>query len=80
MPFGVGTHACPAGHGFGVKIISLLVVALVKRLGTSKHGARIWFGDERLDGDDSASLPTGRDDMEDWMVSPCNDVFLASSH
>lgn len=69
MPFGVGKNACPAANGFGRRIIATLVVVLLARLGSSESGARVWFGDGRLDGDAKTPLPTGRDDMEGWVVS-----------
>ncbi|KAK1467807.1 hypothetical protein CTAM01_16993 [Colletotrichum tamarilloi] len=69
MPFGVGMNACPAINGFGRKMISSLVVVLITRLGTRDSGARIWFGDDKLDIDMRAPLPTGRNDMGEWVTS-----------
>ncbi|KAJ0163398.1 Cytochrome P450 [Colletotrichum tanaceti] len=69
MPFGVGKNACPAENGFGRKMISSLVVVLVTRLGTGESGAGVRLGDDDLDNDPRAPLPTGRNDAEKWVVS-----------
>ncbi|KAF4463507.1 Cytochrome P450 [Fusarium albosuccineum] len=71
MPFGVGRNTCPAINGFGRKMISSLVVALITRLGTRESGARVWFGDDKLDIDMRAPLPTGRNDMGQWVILYC---------
>ncbi|KAK2028965.1 hypothetical protein LX32DRAFT_719483 [Colletotrichum zoysiae] len=70
MPFGADKNVCPAVNGFGGKMIASLVVVLIKRLGTSGDGARIWFGDTKLDTDTRAPLPTGRNDMWEWVIRP----------
>lgn len=69
MPFGVGINACPATNGFGRKMISCLVVVLNTRLDVRESGARVWFGDDKLDFDMGAPLPTGRNDMGVWVIS-----------
>ncbi|GJD03425.1 cytochrome P450 [Colletotrichum higginsianum] len=69
MPFGVGKNACPAENGFGRKMVSFLVVVLVTRLGTRASGAGVRLGDDHLDVDVRAPLPTGRNDAEKWVVS-----------
>lgn len=68
MPFGVGKNACPAANGFGRRMIASLVAVLFNRLGSSESGARVWFGNDGLEGDARAPLPTGRGDMERWVV------------
>ncbi|ORY57888.1 uncharacterized protein BCR38DRAFT_354190 [Pseudomassariella vexata] len=67
MPFGIGTHRCPAAHGFGERMISLLVVVLFRRLGSKDMGLQIDFGDSEQQ-DRGMPLPTGRLDMETWAV------------
>ncbi|KAK2051970.1 hypothetical protein LY76DRAFT_672915 [Colletotrichum caudatum] len=69
MPFGADKNVCPAINGFGRRMIASLVVALIKRLGTRGDGARIRFGDNKLDTDMGAPLPTGRSDMSEWVIS-----------
>ncbi|EHA50031.1 hypothetical protein MGG_17074, partial [Pyricularia oryzae 70-15] len=64
LPFGTKPHRCPAYAGFGERLIALLVTALCSRFHPSRASAR--FNDASLDGDQSASLPTGRADMQDW--------------
>lgn len=68
LPFGSAPHLCPAYHGFGERMILLLVAMLSSsRLGTNT--ASIVFNDARLDGDRDAELPTGRNDMEAWELN-----------
>ncbi|KAI1288739.1 hypothetical protein F5Y03DRAFT_404526 [Xylaria venustula] len=66
FPFGVGRHICPAAGGFGDKIITLLVVELVRRFGTAITGSKIHFGLQR--NRRFGPLPTGRGAMEDWVL------------
>jgi len=49
-------------------MVTLLVVALGRHLPAGKMAIR--FDDEELDESSLAPLPTGRDDMEGWMVIP----------
>ncbi|CAK7229021.1 hypothetical protein SCUCBS95973_007076 [Sporothrix curviconia] len=67
MPFGLPLHRCPAYDGFGERIILLLVAVLCTRLGPDK--ASIVYNDARLDGNKEAELPSGRYDMEDWVLA-----------
>ncbi|KAI1825667.1 hypothetical protein F4861DRAFT_537913 [Xylaria intraflava] len=68
FPFGVGRHECPAAAGFGDKLITLLVVELARyfwerypvldfRVGNSSDRQKI-----------PRPLPSGRNDMENWVV------------
>jgi cytochrome P450 len=68
MPFGSAPHMCPAGHGFGERIVASMVTVLLRSLGTRKTGVGIRFYDEHLDGVLKAPLPTGRVDMERWAI------------
>ncbi|KAK3304181.1 uncharacterized protein B0T15DRAFT_400694 [Chaetomium strumarium] len=65
IPFSVGKHKCPAGaaSGFGERMVTLLVVALGRRLGPSV--GRVQFGG-RKEKEKGKGLPTGRDEMEGW--------------
>ncbi|KAF6806510.1 hypothetical protein CSOJ01_08792 [Colletotrichum sojae] len=69
MSFGVGKNTCPAANGFGNRAIASLVVVLLSRLGSRESGARVCFEASGLDRDLKAPLPTGRSDMERWVVS-----------
>ncbi|RYC56870.1 hypothetical protein CHU98_g9337 [Xylaria longipes] len=68
FPFGVGRHICPAAAGFGDKIIALLVVELTRRFGTRQTGLEIHFGDVEIEQQVSTPLPSGRNDMENWVL------------
>ncbi|PHH62306.1 hypothetical protein CDD82_2021 [Ophiocordyceps australis] len=68
MPFGAGPNICPAASGFGRKIIVVLVMALLNRLGTKESGAKISYGDDNYLKDETVPLPTGRDKMGAWSV------------
>ena len=67
MPFGLAKHLCPAYHGFGDRIILLLVTLLSEMLGPGR--ASVVYNDVRLDTDPEAELPTGRCDMEKWVLT-----------
>ncbi|KAI1419363.1 hypothetical protein F5Y12DRAFT_789120 [Xylaria sp. FL1777] len=67
FPFGVGRHTCPAAAGFGDRIITLLVVELTRRFGTRQTGLKIHF-DNIVHGVFVDLLPTGRSDMENWVL------------
>ncbi|KAI0548906.1 cytochrome P450 [Xylaria curta] len=68
FPFGVGKHICPAAAGFGEKMITLLVVELTRRFGTRQTGLEIHFGDIEIQHRVCTPLPSGRDDMENWVL------------
>ncbi|KAI0444408.1 cytochrome P450 [Xylaria telfairii] len=68
FPFGVGKHVCPAATGFGDKMITLLVVELTRRFGTQQTGLKIHFGDVEIQKEASIPLPSGRNDMENWVL------------
>ncbi|TGJ84341.1 hypothetical protein E0Z10_g4411 [Xylaria hypoxylon] len=68
FPFGVGGHICPAAGGFGDKIITLLVVELTRRFGTRQTGLEIHFGSVEVQQQVSTPLPSGRSDMENWVL------------
>ncbi|KAI0975323.1 cytochrome P450 [Xylaria arbuscula] len=73
FPFGVGRHMCPAAGGFGDKIITLLVVELVRRFKTAQTGLKIHFGlvDMAVPNYQRVRLgplPNGRDLMEKWVL------------
>ncbi|KAI2604206.1 cytochrome P450, partial [Hypoxylon fragiforme] len=72
MPFGVGKHMCPAGPGTGFanRVVVILAVTLAKRLGTGGSGAAV----VGLDGDVGRLLPSGREDMEGWVLEMNVDV------
>ncbi|CAH0042519.1 unnamed protein product [Clonostachys rhizophaga] len=72
MPFGIGRHACPASNSFAGKLIGILVVTLIKQLGTAESGTKIKFDDEELDDECHvmAPLPTGRSVTKNWVVYP----------
>lgn len=84
MPFGIGQHTCPAAGGFSGKLIAILVVALMEKVGTKESGARLFTlkglngcdptnGREGSNGEPerviSTPLPTGRDDQAGWLIS-----------
>ncbi|CAK7269172.1 hypothetical protein SEPCBS57363_003466 [Sporothrix epigloea] len=66
LPFGLTPHLCPAFHGFGERIILLLVALLSARLGPKT--ATIKYNDAQPDANLDSELPTGRYDMEDWAL------------
>ncbi|KAI0451962.1 cytochrome P450 [Xylaria acuta] len=68
FPFGVGKHICPAAAGFGEKMIALLVIELTRRFGTRQTGLKIHFGDVKIQQQVSTPLPSGRSDMENWVL------------
>ncbi|KAI3324676.1 cytochrome P450 [Xylariaceae sp. AK1471] len=68
FPFSVGTHACPAAAGFGERIITLLVIELTRHFWTRQKGLKIHFGNVEVQEQHSAPLPSGRDDMENWVL------------
>ncbi|KAI0538912.1 hypothetical protein GGR58DRAFT_525527 [Xylaria digitata] len=68
FPFGVGGHICPAAGGFGEKIITLLVVELTRRFKTRQSGLIIHFGNVQVQERNSTPLPSGRGDMENWVL------------
>jgi hypothetical protein len=62
-------HGCPAAAGFGERIITLLVIALVRQFGTRETGLNMYFGNEVLQQQGSSSpLPSGRSEMENWVL------------
>lgn len=68
FPFGVGKHICPAAAGFGDKMIALLVVELARRFGTRQTGLKIHIGDVEIQKQISIPLPSGRNEMENWVL------------
>ncbi|KAI0880046.1 uncharacterized protein GGS22DRAFT_100358 [Annulohypoxylon maeteangense] len=68
MPFGAGLNQCPTARTFSYHAIVILVTALAKRLGTREYGSRVVFNDSRFDMDPTELLPSGRMDMEDWVL------------
>ncbi|KAK5630459.1 hypothetical protein RRF57_006174 [Xylaria bambusicola] len=68
FPFGVGRHMCPAAAGFGERIITLLVVELTRRLGDRQTGLKINFNNLKLQKASCTLLPSGRSDMENWVL------------
>ncbi|KAI1464356.1 uncharacterized protein F4812DRAFT_467992 [Daldinia caldariorum] len=68
LPFSIEPHKCPAADRFAPHVIVILVVILAKGLGTLESGAEVRFGDEELDRDRSAVLPSGRLDTEEWTL------------
>lgn len=67
LPFGLSPHLCPAYHGFGERMIFVLVLVLRARLGP--ENASLKFNDEILDSQIDTELPTGRYDMEGWVLT-----------
>ncbi|KAI1205623.1 uncharacterized protein F4807DRAFT_277644 [Annulohypoxylon truncatum] len=68
MPFGAGKHKCPTSAKFSYHAIIILVVALAKRLGTRETGSKVVYNDPRCDGDAKGLLPSGRKDMDGWVL------------
>ncbi|KAJ2982041.1 hypothetical protein NUW58_g6534 [Xylaria curta] len=68
FPFGVGRHVCPASAGFAPRMITLLVVELTRRFGTWQTGLRIRLGDVEVQPQVPSLLPSGRIDMENWVL------------
>lgn len=68
FPFGLPKHQCPAQSGFGERLVTLLVVALARALAPPGRSRVLFRGDGVLDADKAAPLPTGRADMDDWVV------------
>ncbi|KAI1454825.1 hypothetical protein F4805DRAFT_477226 [Annulohypoxylon moriforme] len=68
MPFGAGKHRCPTASKFSYHAIIILVVVLAKRLGTKETGSKVVFNDPKLDKDLRKVLPSGRMDMENWVL------------
>ncbi|KAK3321500.1 hypothetical protein B0T19DRAFT_404024 [Cercophora scortea] len=68
FPFSIGQHKCPAYAGFGDRMVTMLVVVLGRML--SAEVGVVVFNDEALDADGERlkPLPTGRDDMEGWVL------------
>ncbi|KAI1094139.1 cytochrome P450 [Rostrohypoxylon terebratum] len=68
MPFGIGRHRCPTATRFSYHVIVIIVVALAKRLGTKETGSEVIFNDPRLDRNPKRILPSGRMDMDSWVL------------
>ncbi|KAI8624198.1 cytochrome P450 [Xylariaceae sp. FL1651] len=68
MPFGVGKHICPAAAGFGERLITLLIVKLTQRFGTRQTGLELYLGDDDVQQRPATPLPSGRGDMEQWVI------------
>ncbi|KAI0393725.1 hypothetical protein F5Y17DRAFT_296833 [Xylariaceae sp. FL0594] len=68
FPFGVGKHVCPAATGFGERLITLLVVELARRFGTSERTGVVHYGKRISQQCGLGLLPTGRHDMESWVL------------
>ncbi|KAL7620822.1 hypothetical protein AAE478_009820 [Parahypoxylon ruwenzoriense] len=69
MPFGTTPHVCPASAAFGYRAIIALAAALARRLGTREKGAKVLLlGNEELMWDKGRLLPSGRQDMEKWVL------------
>ncbi|KAL8369930.1 hypothetical protein RB595_000335 [Gaeumannomyces hyphopodioides] len=68
FPFGLSKHQCPAYSGFGERLVTLLVVALARALPPPDKSRLLFRGDGVLDANKTAPLPTGRADMDDWVV------------
>ena len=66
FPYSLGSHKCPAYRTFGNRTVTMLVVALSRVI--SREVATVRFGEERLDHDAMAALPTGRDELEAWVA------------
>lgn len=66
FPYSMGRHKCPAVKVFGNRMITMLVVVLSRVM--SPAVGKVTFGDEKLDGDAAAALPTGRDELEAWVM------------
>lgn len=66
FPYSMGRHKCPAVKVFGNRMITMLVVVLSRAM--SPVVGKVTFGDEKLDGDVGAALPTGRDELEAWVM------------
>ncbi|KAK4033918.1 hypothetical protein C8A01DRAFT_39614 [Parachaetomium inaequale] len=64
IPFSVAPHKCPAaGNAFGERMVAVLVVALGRGWGPER--GRVVFGGGG--GGGGEELPTGRDEMEEWV-------------
>ncbi|KAI1262820.1 cytochrome P450 [Xylariaceae sp. FL1019] len=68
MPFSIGKHQCPAANGFGERMITMLVVELIKRFGTRETNLHIHLGNAELEKDPKAPLPSGRSESEGWVL------------
>ncbi|KAI0140421.1 cytochrome P450 [Xylariaceae sp. FL1272] len=68
MPFSIGKHQCPAANGFGERMITLLVVKLIKRFGTRETSLKIHLGNTKLESNPMEPLPSGRTDLEGWVL------------
>lgn len=66
FPYSMGRHKCPAVKVFGNRMITMLVVVLSRVM--SPAVGKVTFGDAKLDGDVGAALPTGRDELEAWVM------------
>jgi len=66
FPYSMGRHKCPAYQAFGNRMITMLVVVLSRVM--SPAVGKVTFGDDKLDGDAGAALPTGRDELEAWAM------------
>ncbi|EGO56388.1 hypothetical protein NEUTE1DRAFT_44810 [Neurospora tetrasperma FGSC 2508] len=64
FPFSLGSHKCPAFGGFGNRMVTMLVVSMGRAL--SPEAGKLNFKDAQLDNHVGISLPTGRDEMENW--------------
>ncbi|KAK4456679.1 hypothetical protein QBC42DRAFT_190417 [Cladorrhinum samala] len=78
FPYSLRPHRCPAFSGFGDRMITALVVCLGRELGPSVGRVRfggvqvgagsLGNGSSELDLDESIPLPTGRDEVQGWVL------------
>ena len=78
FPYSLRPHRCPAVSGFGDRMITALVVCLGRELGPSVGRVRfggvqvgagsLGNGSSELDLDESIPLPTGRDEVQGWVL------------
>lgn len=66
FPYSLRPHRCPAYSGFGNRMVTMLVVVMGRVFPPPSWTVR--FNNEDLDRDPAKALPTGRDDMEGWVL------------
>ncbi|KAI1496986.1 cytochrome P450 [Biscogniauxia marginata] len=69
MPFSVGKHECPAASGFGDRMITVLLLTLVRHFGITAAADLVELDEiSRLAQSYGNPLPSCRQDMEAWTI------------